>query len=274
MAKALVIKGANFSANKVTTVTFDDTVPCTGISLNKSTSTIDGIGTTDVLTATVTPSDCTELISWESSDSSIVSVSNGVLTAVGFGSAVITARCGDFSATCSVAVTVTPDYVLVAGYIPERRTSTGSAATTGKVTSSSTVSNHILAQNSSDTSIYPIESKSNVDTSPWRFVPIEIPNGVTKIKISTANQTTTIKTRILFFNRNDAETQFNIGAYCLYGNRADAGFDQADWAIEQTIDVPSVSGINSFGGLVYLKDVYNPINENYADLINVEFLDE
>lgn len=270
MAKALVIKGANFSVNKLTTVTLDNAVSCTGISLDNATLSLDAIGATDTLSATVAPSNCTELVFWESSNPSVVSVSNGVVTAVQLGTATITATCGSFSATCVVTVSVAPDFVFVAGYIPERRTSTGPAATTGKKTDE-TNHNHILAQNSADTSIYPVESKSDVDTSPWRFVPISIPNGATGIKISTANETTTIKTRMLFFNRDVAETSYNVGATCLYGNLATAGFDQSDWLISQTIAIPDVSGVNSFAGLVYLKDVANTAYENFASLINVEF---
>ena len=271
MAKALVIKGANFSENKLATITLDEAVPCTGITLDKAASSIDGIGTTDTLTATVSPSECTEVVSWATSDDSVATISNGIVTAVGIGTATITATCGSYSATCAVTVTATPDYVLVAGYIPERRSSDGPAATTGKKTDS-TNHNHILALNSVDTSIYPIESKTDVDTSPWRFVPILIPDGVSAIKISTTDETTTIKTRILFFNRNAKETVSNTGALCLDGKTAVGGFDQSTWETTQTIEVPSTSGVNSFGGLVYLKESSGNAYEDYADLINVEFL--
>ena len=46
MAKALIIKGANFADNKVRTITLSDPVDCTGISLNKSTASITNIGST------------------------------------------------------------------------------------------------------------------------------------------------------------------------------------------------------------------------------------
>ena len=274
MAKALVIKGANFSENKVAKITIAERVPCTGITLNKSTLLFDDVDISETLIASVTPYDCTDAIAWTSSDDSIASVtSGGIVTANKIGTATITATCGSFSATCNVDINVIPSYVLVSGYIPERRSAAGPAATTGKK-DATTNSNHILATNSDSSSIYPIESKADVDTSPYRFVPIKIPNGATAIKISSANGTTEIKTRILFFNRNAVETQFGVGALCLDGKRATDGFDQADYGTSQTVNVPAISKVNSFGGLVYLRNSNNPAFVDYADLINVEFLTE
>ncbi|WP_363319933.1 Ig-like domain-containing protein [Duncaniella sp.] len=60
---------------------------------------------TYTLSATVMPETTTEPITWSSSDPSIVSVSeNGTVRALNIGQAVITARCGDLSATCTVSV--------------------------------------------------------------------------------------------------------------------------------------------------------------------------
>ena len=102
MAKTLVIKGANFSTNKLATVTIDDPVYCTGISLNKNSTSLSGVGTTETLTATVTPLDTTETVTWSTSDSTVATVSGGVVTVVGVGTATITAACGSYSATCTV----------------------------------------------------------------------------------------------------------------------------------------------------------------------------
>ena len=104
MARTLVIKNANFSANKLTTVTLNDK-GCTAIALDVDTLAITSIGSTGTLTATVTPADTTDAIVWTSSDENVATVLNGVVTAVGCGSATITATCGDFSAVCAVTVT-------------------------------------------------------------------------------------------------------------------------------------------------------------------------
>lgn len=106
MAKALIIKGANFAANRVAVIDISDPVYCTGISLNKSTKAFSSIGATETLTATVTPADTTDTVSWSSSNTNVATVANGVVTAIGLGSATITAACGNYSATCAITVSV------------------------------------------------------------------------------------------------------------------------------------------------------------------------
>ena len=78
-------------------------VPCTGISLNTDTLTFTSEGS-QTLIATVTPDGCTDVVTWESNNTSVATVNGGVVTAVANGNATITARCGDYSATCSVSV--------------------------------------------------------------------------------------------------------------------------------------------------------------------------
>lgn len=78
-------------------------VPCTGISLDKDELTFTEAGS-QTLAATVTPEGCTDPITWESDNISVATVSGGVVTAFANGSATITAKCGEHSASCSVAV--------------------------------------------------------------------------------------------------------------------------------------------------------------------------
>lgn len=78
--------------------------PATGIALNKSTLTLKA-GATETLTATVTPADSTDEVTWISSDPEVARVDNtGLVTAVKKGSATITAKAGDQKATCAVIV--------------------------------------------------------------------------------------------------------------------------------------------------------------------------
>lgn len=106
MGKALVIRDADFSANKVATVALVSTVPCTGITLSETSISFTHFAETGTLTATVLPSDTTDSVVWSTSDADVVTVSNGALTAVGVGSATITATCGNRSATCTVTAKV------------------------------------------------------------------------------------------------------------------------------------------------------------------------
>ena len=78
--------------------------PAAAISLNK-TSVALVAGSTETLTATVEPSDTTDEVTWESSDTSVATVADGVVTAVAEGTATITAKAGEKSASCKVTVT-------------------------------------------------------------------------------------------------------------------------------------------------------------------------
>lgn len=93
-----------------------DAIPVTGVSLNKD-STEMTAGSTEQLTAAIEPADATESdVIWESGDESVVTVSvNGLVTAVGEGTADITATTvdGGFSDACGV--TVASDIIPVTG---------------------------------------------------------------------------------------------------------------------------------------------------------------
>ena len=97
------------------------TVPVTGVTLNK-TSTSLYVGGSETLTATVEPSDATnKTVTWTSSNPSVATVENGVVTAVGAGTATITVTTVDGTKTATCTVTVS-------------RYSTGGGPTTYAVT--------------------------------------------------------------------------------------------------------------------------------------------
>ena len=94
--------------NRVTTLENQqsETVKVTGISLNNNTLTLN-TGDTNVLTATVLPSNATNKnVTWTTNNSSVASVSNGVVTGLSTGTATIraTTEDGGYSATCTVTV--------------------------------------------------------------------------------------------------------------------------------------------------------------------------
>ena len=83
---------------------YDPGVPCEGITLNKEDITIE-IGQNLQLVATVTPENTTDKVVWESGDPEVVTVSdNGLLYGVAEGGCMVTAKCGDFEASCFVMV--------------------------------------------------------------------------------------------------------------------------------------------------------------------------
>ena len=84
-----------------------ETVAVTGVSVSPSSTSIEA-GKNVTLTATVSPSNATNKnVTWTSSDTTIATVSGGIVTGVAKGNATITATTSDggYTATCSVTVT-------------------------------------------------------------------------------------------------------------------------------------------------------------------------
>lgn len=270
MAKTLVLKGTNFSAHKIETVTFGEAVPCTGITLDEQTKSVTSLSPF-TLVATPTPANTTDEVSWISSDTDVATVADGVVTPVGLGEATITATCGSYSATCAVTINnVVPDYVTVCGYNPYKRSSNGNATTVDKKTAVSS-SQFIIAANK-ETGLYPVESKTDVDTSPYRFVPILIPNGATKIIInSTETSLGKLKSRTLFFDSTKQETTYGTGgAFCVYGETT--AYDQGSTAnppIEVSIP-ENIDGLDSCAiALIFQNN--GTTGNDYTSVITIAF---
>lgn len=85
-------------------------VPCTGITLSATELTL-AAGESQTLIATVEPSDTTDVVAWNSSAPSIVSVTGGKVTAIASGEAVITATCGNMTASCNVVADPEVNYL-------------------------------------------------------------------------------------------------------------------------------------------------------------------
>lgn len=83
------------------------TVPVTGVSLNKSSTSLT-VGKTEILTATVTPTNATnKAVTWSSNNTAVATVDNGTITAKAKGAATITVRTSDGNKTATCVVTVT-----------------------------------------------------------------------------------------------------------------------------------------------------------------------
>ena len=93
--------GEKSATCRITVVT-----PVASVSIDRTSLSLE-VGENTVLVATIYPDDATEkAVTWSSSDTSVATVGdNGVVTAIKKGSAVITAKAGDKSATCTVNVT-------------------------------------------------------------------------------------------------------------------------------------------------------------------------
>ena len=95
----------------VTTYWGDDTIHVTGVTLDKATATVKA-GEKVTLVATVAPSNATnKAVTWTSSDNTVATVSNGVVTGVKAGTATITVTTADRGYTASCTVTVEDDNI-------------------------------------------------------------------------------------------------------------------------------------------------------------------
>ena len=80
-----------------------DSIPATSVTMAPATLSLVE-GETATLTATVEPAYTTDTVEWTSSDESVATVADGLVTAVGPGTATITAAAGGVSDTCAVTV--------------------------------------------------------------------------------------------------------------------------------------------------------------------------
>lgn len=92
------------------------TVPVTGVTISKTTLAL-VVGSSETLTATVTPDDATEqAVAWSSDKTAIATVdAMGKVVAVAAGTATITVTTKDGAKTATCAVTVTPATIAVTG---------------------------------------------------------------------------------------------------------------------------------------------------------------
>ena len=140
----------------------DDYVAVTGIALSESSITLVAGGEAATLTATVTPDNATDkTATWTSSDTSVATVEDGVVTPVAEGTATIIARAGEQTAECEV--TVKPEGTIVAVTKVELNKTTlelhveDTETLTATVTPT-TATNKAVTWSSSDTGVATVEN--------------------------------------------------------------------------------------------------------------------
>ena len=100
---AVVVTYANVSSDPFNVV--GTTIHATSVEINHDTVTFETIGETLALSASITPANAVETVSWSTSDEAVATVDdNGEVTAVAAGTATITATAGSVSDICEVTV--------------------------------------------------------------------------------------------------------------------------------------------------------------------------
>ena len=180
MSYALKIPNVTFSAVAVDQVTYIDTIPCEGITLNTDSITVATCEDTVQLLATLTPADTTDQVVWTTSNENVATVSSGLVTVHGIGTATITATCGTQIATATVTQTSIKPYGAYTnnGYGLEKRTVTG---TNGILKSFADTGTSSIGRvyNSSDDTLH-IQNTSIIECIP-------VPYGASKVKFTTTD---------------------------------------------------------------------------------------
>lgn len=240
MGRALVVKNADFSANKVATITFDG-VDCTGIALETDTITING---TEAVTVnySVTPVNTTDAIEWSSSNESAFTVANGVITPVGIGSGTLTVTCGNFSDTATVTVTIPYNEKFAFSTI----VTTNNHASTG-------VNYGRLAAFGNGTQAAQYGFVSSSATAD--YFPIKLPTGTSKVTITydttqaslLYNSTNTT----IYWCSDAASPDASYSSYCTFLSKSEYNIRTV-----QTIEEDVPSGADSFAVMFRPQSTY------------------
>lgn len=176
-------------------------VDVTGVSLDKSTESVEE-GATTTLTATVSPSNASNKnVTWSSSNTSIATVSGGVVTGVSTGSAVITVTTADggFTDTCTITVTA-PVY------------------TQYKITNTLEPGKSYLIGSGNSGSIYLLSNEANGSRT-LKGVAVTVTNDIVSITGSTALKT--LFDCVLTTSGNSITTALTKNGQYLYSDSSD-----------------------------------------------------
>lgn len=184
MARTLVINGADFSENYIEKIVFGEEVPCTGISFDSGSITVDNYEPVDI-DYTVTPADTTDTVTFETSDNNVAIIENGKIVAIGIGQCTITAHCGSFSDTATVNVNIKYIAKAMFGYMNNMNNY-------GYVVNSM----NRLVLGADETQKIPFYVLDYTGSGANNLYPIRIPKNATKMRVSRSGAAS------LFYNTN------------------------------------------------------------------------
>lgn len=263
MAKTLIIKGADFSTNKLDKVYFGE-IPCEGISID-STAQIYGLGNTITLVPVLTPANTTDNVTWTSSDDDVATVSGGIITSHRYGTATITAVCGNYSASCTITIAI--QFVDALASKVQISTYGSHELIDAIVGENGTASRFVAIGSAQKDDMFPVSCVYQTgDVS--GIYPIQIPDGAKTITFEMENFGCVVtymdgKTKSI----RQIQDRTRDSAKVLDGETAASGTDWSisSWTFDQrTLTIPVGLGINSFALTLYSKNdsAYNNYNIN------------
>lgn len=261
MGKALIIPNVDFSEVALDTVTIEQDVFCTGITLDKSTAVINSLDDTVTLIPTVTPSNTTDAVIWSVDGSAVARVEGGVVTPLKGGNVTVTATCGEYSASCSISIHAFIDAEITYGYyVSEAAPSTGDS--TVRVGGGATYGGSLSETDETGNGRYAYDS--NKIFQDGHAYPIAIPDGATGVSVVVPDQT--IKFAIAWMDTANGSGYGNSYAKLVQIE----GNPWSTAAGSRVVERPD-SGEDSFFISVYLK---NNLTQEILDQITVEALFE
>lgn len=223
MGYALKIKNVNFSTNALDKVNYIEPVPCTGISIDKDTLTFEKVGDTEQITATVTPSDTTDAITWASSDENVATVVNGLVTIHGIGTATITVTCGSQTTSATInQTTIKAPYTY--------KTVTGKTAGSNNVAGGRILGASTIASQSIGGQAYTNTDNLRIrggDVNDIECIPV--PYGATRVKVNSSS--TSLPNYIEVVDMNTILTVDGVN-YPAWIKNKDFPFASGSYAVE------------------------------------------
>lgn len=262
MAQTLVIKNANFSANKVTTVVFAS-IPCTGIAFSESSYTITNQEPVEV-EYTLTPANTTDTVTWSSSDTDVVTITDGVMTIVGIGSATITATCNGHTVTASVTVNI----AWIPAFVTGETVGLSQISDINIISESINVTRFVACGSGAQASTYKSVNQSGAN----RSSAIKLPKNTGRIKISITSGSdfyNTEQTKILWCKDVNAQLPDSQYSNPILGMSAETTYNiRLDTT--KIFTVPD-DGTDSF--FVYSRFTNNTTQEMITNSgFNIEFM--
>jgi uncharacterized protein YjdB len=151
----------------------------TSLSISPSSVNV-GVGSTETLTVTASPSGSSNAVTWSSSNESVATVENGIVTGVSAGNATITATSNlNASVTASSSITVSNIAVSSVSLDETASLSVGSTTTLTPVFSPANASNKSVTWASSNPSVASINSSTGLITG--------LSSGTTTITVTTVD---------------------------------------------------------------------------------------